>query len=312
MSIKEAARRWLPWLVAAAILAVLVREIRLEPLREAFQHGAYVALSLFIVFELVITLPVDAYATRAALDAAGIPRPFLEVMYARGASYLLGLLSYIAGQGGMGFYLARTGVSVARSAGAVLFLMMANGIVLVLLGAAGLAIEMARGGLAGVPTELLALTIAAALAGTVVYGIVIALRPKWLARYSLLAPLFDAGVRGNVRAVLTRFPHMLLLAVLHWLAFRIWGIAVPALHGLALNPIVLLLSALPVTPGGLGTTQALQVLFFSPWAPGGITGGADDRAAAVLAFSLVHHVVNLIVQAALGLACLAPFRRRLP
>lgn len=309
MTIKEAARRWLPWLVAAAILAVMIREIRLEPLREAFQHGAYLALSLFVVFELVITLPVDAYATRAALDAVGIPRPFSEVMYARGASYLLGLLSYIAGQGGMGFYLARTGVPVARSAGAVLFLMMANGIVLVLLGAVGLAVEMARGGLAGVPTGLLALTIAAALAGTVVYGIVIALRPKWLARYSLLAPLFDAGVRGNVRAVLARFPHMLLLVVLHWLAFRIWGIAVPAVPGLALNPIVLLLSALPVTPGGLGTTQALQVLFFSPWAPGA-TG--DDRAASVLAFSLVHHVANLVVQAALGLACLAPFRRRVP
>jgi uncharacterized membrane protein YbhN (UPF0104 family) len=309
MSTREAVRRWLPWLVAAAILAVMVREIRLEPLREAFQHGAYLALSLFIVFELVITLPVDAFATRAALDAAGIPRPFLEVMYARGASYLLGLLSYIAGQGGMGFYLARTGVPVARSTGAVLFLMIANGIVLVLLGALGLAVEMARGGLAGVPTELLALTIAAALGGTVVYGIVVALRPRWLARYGLLAPLFEAGVRGNVRAVAARFPHMLLLVVLHWLAFRIWGIAVPAVPGLALNPIVLLLSALPVTPGGLGTTQALQVLFFSPWAPGA-TG--DDRAAAVLAFSLVHHAVNLVVQAAIGLACLAPFRRRLP
>ena len=308
MTVKEAVRRWLPWLVAAAILAVMVREIRLEPLREAFQHGAYLALSLYIVFELVITLPVDAYATREALDAAGIPRPFMEVMYARGASYLLGLLSYIAGQGGMGFYLARTGVSVARSAGAVLFLMIANGIVLVLLGAVGLAVEMARGGLAGVPTELLALTIAAALGGTVVYGIVVALRPQWLARYGLLAPLFEAGLRGNVRAVAARFPHMMLLAVLHWLAFRIWGIAVPAVPGLALNPIVLLLSALPVTPGGLGTTQALQVLFFSPWAAGA-TG--DDRAAAVLAFSLVHHVVNLVVQAAIGLACLAPFRRRM-
>jgi uncharacterized membrane protein YbhN (UPF0104 family) len=309
MNAREAASRWLPWLVAAAILAVMVREIRIEPLREAFQHGAYLALSLFIVFELVIALPVDAYATRSALDAAGIPRPFLEVMYARGASYLLGLLSYIAGQGGMGFYLARTGVPMARSAGAVLFLMIANGIVLVLLGAAGLAAEMARGGLAGVPTGLLALTIAAALAGTVVYFIVVALRPRWLAERRLLAPLFDAGVRGNVRAVATRFPHMLLLVVLHWLAFRIWGIAVPAVDGLALNPIVLLLSALPVTPGGLGTTQALQVVFFSPWAPGA-TG--DDRAAAVLAFSLAHHVVNLVVQAVLGLACLAPFRRRVP
>ena len=29
----------------------------------------------------------------------------------------------------------------------------------------------------------------------------------------------------------------------------------------------------------------------------------------MLAFSLVHHVVSLIVQAAIGLACLVPLRR---
>jgi hypothetical protein len=303
------ARRWLPWLVAAAILAVLVREIRLEPLREAFRHGAYVALALYIVLEQVIALPADAFATREALAAAGIPRRWTEVLLARGSSYLLGLLSYFAGQGGMGFYLARTGVPVGRSAGAVLLLMIANGVVLVVLGAMGLAVELARGGLAGAPTGLLLMTIAAALGGTVVYGIVIALRPRWLTRYAVLAPLFEAGLGGNLRAVAARFPHMLLLAVLHWGAFRVWGIAVPPVRGLALNPIVLLLSALPVTPGGLGTTQALQVLFFSPWATA-VT--PDGRAAAVLAFSLVHHVVSLVVQAAIGLACLPPLRRRLP
>lgn len=300
---------WLPWLVAVAILAFMVREIRLEPLRDAFRHGAYVALSLFIVLELVVTLPVDAFATREALAAAGIRRPWSEVLYARGTSYLLGLLSYIAGQGGMGYYLVRTGVPVAQSAGAVLLLMIANGIVLVLLGAIGLAVQIGMGGVPGAPTGLLMLTIAAALVGTLVYGIVVAVRPRWLARFSLLVPLLEAGLAGNARAVAARFPHMMLLAVLHWLAFRVWGIAVPASTGLALNPIVLLLSALPITPGGLGTTQALQVLFFSPWSA---AATADGRAAAVLAFSLVHHVVSLVVQAAIGLACLAPFRRSIP
>jgi uncharacterized membrane protein YbhN (UPF0104 family) len=309
MTGREAARRWLPWLVAAAILAFLVREIRLDPLRDAFRHGAYVALSLYIVLELLVVLPVDAFATREALAVAGIPRSWSEVLLARGASYLLGLLSYVAGQGGMGFYLARTGVPVGRSAGAVILLMIANGIVLVVLGAVGLAVELARGGLAGAPTGLLLLTIAAALGGTAVYGIAIAVRPRWLTRYEVLAPLFEAGLGGNLRAVAARFPHMLLLGVLHWGAFRIWGIAVPPVRGLALNPIVLLLSALPVTPGGLGTTQALQVLFFSPWA---MASTADGQAAAVLAFSLVHHVVSLVVQAAIGLACLPLLRRRLP
>lgn len=296
----QGARRWLPWLVALAILVFLVREVRADALREAFRHGAWVALSLYIVLETLIALPADAFGTREALAVAGIPRPWSEVLLARGASYLLGLLSYVAGQGGMGFYLARTGVTPGRSAGAVLLLMIANGIVLVLLGAAGLAIELNR--LEGVRTDLLLLVVAAALAGTLAYLIVIAVRPRWLERYSLLAPLFEAGLAGHLRAILARFPHMLLLAALHWGAFRIWGIAVPPVRGLALNPIVLLIAALPVTPGGLGTTQALQVLFFSPY----------SSASAVLAFSLVHHVVSLVVQGAIGLACLVLLRRTLP
>lgn len=295
----QGARRWLPWLAALVILAFLVREVRLNALRDALRHGAWLALSAYIVLETLVALPADAFGTRAALAAAGVPRPWSEVLLARGASYVLGLISYVAGQGGMGFYLARTGVPAGRSAGAVLLLLIANGIVLVLLGAAGLAIELDR--LEGVRTDLLLLVIAAAFAGTLAYLIVIAIRPRWLTRYSLLAPLFEAGIGGHLRAILARFPHMLLLAALHWGAFRIWGIPVPLARGLALNPIVLLVAALPITPGGLGTTQALQVLFFSPY----------GSAPAVLAFSLVHHAVGLIVQAAVGFGCLALLRRRM-
>ena len=295
----QGARRWLPWLVAVAILALLVREVRLDALREAFRHGAWLALSLYVVLETLVALPADALGTRAALAAAGVHRPWSEVLLARGASYLLGLVSYVAGQGGMGFYLAQTGVPAGRSAGAVLLLMIANGIILVLLGAAGLAIELDR--LEGVRTDLLLLVIAAAFAGTLAYLVVIALRPRRLERQGLLAPLFEAGIAGHLRAILARFPHMLLLFLLHWGAFRIWGIAVPPVRGLALNPVVLLIAALPVTPGGLGTTQALQVLFFSNW----------GSAPAVLAFSLVHHVFSLVVQAAVGLGCLTLLRRRM-
>ncbi len=294
----QGARRWLPWLVAVAILAFLVREVRLDALREAFRHGAWLALSLYIVLETLVALPADAFGTREALAAAGVPRPWSEVLLARGASYLLGLLSYVAGQGGMGYYLARTGVPAGRSAGAVLLLLIANGIVLVLLGAAGLGIELGR--LDGVRTDLLLLIIAGALAGILAYLIVIAVRPRWLERYSLLAPLFEAGLGGHLRAILARFPHMLLLTLLHWGAFRVWGIPVPLVRGLALNPIVLLIAALPVTPGGLGTTQALQVLFYSPY----------GSAPAVLAFSLVHHVIGLLVQAGVGFGCWSLLRRR--
>ena len=149
-----------------------------------------------------LALPAEQVALdpREALAAAGVVRPWREVLHARGASYMLGLVSYLAGQGGMGFWLAESGVPAGRAAGAVLLLMIANGIVLVLLGAAGLAVEMSR--LEGVRTDLLLLTIAAAVAGILVYLIVIAVRPRWLERYALLAPLFEAGL--GVHAIYLR------------------------------------------------------------------------------------------------------------
>ena len=61
-------------------------------------------------------------------------------------------------------------------------------------------------------TDLLLLVIAAAFAGTLAYLTVIAVRPRWLERHGLLAPLFEAGIGGHLRAILARFPHMLLLA----------------------------------------------------------------------------------------------------
>jgi hypothetical protein len=171
-------RRYLPWLVALAVLGFLVREVKPEALRDAFRHGAYAALSVYIVFELAVALPIDAFASRVALAEAGVRRPWSEVLLARGSTYLLGLLSYMVGQGGMGFYLARTGVPLARSAGAVLLLLVANAIVLAVLGAAGLLVELSRGELDGVPHGLLLLMIGGLLAGIVVYLAVIALRPR--------------------------------------------------------------------------------------------------------------------------------------
>jgi uncharacterized membrane protein YbhN (UPF0104 family) len=300
------ARRWIPRLAAAAILAFLVREVRPDSLREAFRHGAWGALSAYIILEVVLALAADAFGSREAFAAAGVVRSWTQVFFARGASYLPGLFSYVVGQWGMGYYLVRTGNSLGRSAGAILLMMVVNGIVLVFFAAGGLGIGLVRGGLVGARSDVLALTIAAVLGGTVAYFAIVVARPRRLESYTLLAPLFEAGLAGHLRAILARIPHVLLLVLLNWGAFRIYGIAVPILDGVLLNGVVLLSAALPVTPGGLGTTQALQMLFFSPWADASTSA---DRAATVLAFSLAHHVIGQLAQAAVGLVCLWCVRR---
>jgi uncharacterized membrane protein YbhN (UPF0104 family) len=75
---------------------------------------------------------------------------------------------------------------------------------------------------------------------------------------------------------------------------------------LALTPPVLLAGALPVSPAGLGTMQATQILLFSPFSA---AATAPAREAAVFAFSLAFGLLGLIFQALTGLVCLALLRR---
>jgi hypothetical protein len=265
------------------------------------RHGAYIHLALYVLFASLAVLPLDAFATREALSLAGVRRAWSELFLLRGATYLLGLVSYVAGQGGIGIYLARRGVRAGRATGAMLFLMISNGIVLAMIASLGLLAD-----LPDARRDLLLVTSFGILAGIVLYLVVVAVRPRWLARRAVIAPLFEAGIAGHLKAAGARLPHLLVLAILNWGVFRVWGIAVPFWRGLALTTIVLLVGALPITPSGLGTVQVLQVLFFARWSAG---IDAAARAADVLALSLVNQVLNLVWQALLGLVCLAALRR---
>ncbi len=70
--------------------------------------------------------------------------------------------------------------------------------------------------------------------------------------------------------------------------------------------MVFLIIALPITPLGLGTTQAALVMLISPYAPFANPG---DRAAMVLAFSLVAYFFGIIAQAGVGLWCMQKINR---
>jgi uncharacterized membrane protein YbhN (UPF0104 family) len=101
-------------------------------------------------------------------------------------------------------------------------------------------------------------------------------------------------------------PHMALVVLGNWIAMRVWGIPVPFAIAMTIMPVIAIVSVLPISPGGLGTTQVAMVYFFSAYASG---ASADDRAAAVLAFAIVHFVYGVLASVVIGLAC-TPFARR--
>jgi Lysylphosphatidylglycerol synthase TM region len=292
-------RAVLPWLLGLAILAWLFRRVPLDAVVAALAGGPWLGLTAYVAAELAALLLVDAWATEVTLRACGGSPPFRQVLAMRGATYLLNLLHFAAGQGAFGWYLARSGRGGWSAGGALLLLFVTQGLALVLVLTLGLLLAPAWLASRALPIAGLA------LAGISAYLLVVATAPRWAGRVPLLRPLLAAGIRGHLIGVAARLPHMAILVLLNWGVYRVWGMPVPLRFGVAVWPLLMLVSALPITPAGLGTVQALQISLFAPWAGG---GDLVTRQAAVLALTVAQYALALLLQAAIGAWCLRALR----
>lgn len=291
-------RRLLPTVVAAGLLAVLVWRVSERSFVAALAEGPYLALGAFVVVEVIVALLLDAVATWQALAVVGVARRLREVVWVRGATFLAGLLHSSLSHGALAVWVGRSGAGAATAAGVTAFLLLTSA-----LAQLAVVVAVSPAALARSPAGLS--IVLAAAAAALAYGAVLALRRGWLTRWPVSRVLGEAGWGGHVRAAAARLPQVVALVVLNWIAFRLWGLPVPFTAALIWMPLVIFVASLPLTPAALGTTQAVQVLFFSAYAAG---AGAAEREAAVLAFSLAHHGLYLAVQALVGFVCLARWR----
>jgi hypothetical protein len=270
--------------------------------RQAIGHGPHLQLGFVTLATIAAILCTDSLSTWIGLLALRIHRPLWHVFVVRGGTYVLFLVNYALGQGAFGYYLNRTGLSGMRAVGATLFVLGTNF-------AALLVVTTVTWAIAGPDPGHMALwwTLLAGCGAFVVYLIVIVIAPRVLADVQILAPLFEGGLRAHAVGVIGRLPHIATLVLAYWAALRAWGIPVPLLAALALMPAVTIVSVLPISPGGLGTTQAALVYFFSDYAAGAT---ADERQAHVLAFGVVYFVYGVVSALLIGLAC-TPFAKRL-
>ncbi|OGR24115.1 MAG: hypothetical protein A2139_07025 [Desulfobacca sp. RBG_16_60_12] len=288
-------------MVGFLILAALFTRIPFSDLRQALARGPWLLLGIYAIIQVLITLLADGYATRISLAVTGVNWRLGKVLATRGTTYLLGLVNYALGQGGIGYYLYRDGITGDRMTGIVLFMLIINFGLICLLAALGVVAQ----GLAHYP-HIISLAVWFFFILTSFYLTIIAVAPKTLQRFRGLAPLWQAGVSGHLTAAAGRLPHLFILVLGHWGALRLWGIALPLDQAIILIPTVLVISALPLTPVGLGTTNAAQVILFSPYAP---YATPETRAAAVLAFSLIYYVLGIAAQLILGLSSWLWLRR---
>jgi hypothetical protein len=294
-------RRVGPWLLASLILAFLIARVPFASLRTALDRGPALSLIAYVFIQVVLTLVADSLATRASFSCLGLKFSFPETLMMRGASYLLGLINYGLGQTGIAYYLSQRGVTSALAISAVLFTIVTTLLALVVVALMG-ALFISTG-----PTGTYARTaILMSLVGVCGYLSALKIVPRRYVRNSFTLPLVEAGVAGHLWATVTRLPHVLVLIAGHWGAMYLWGIVVPLIEGFGLIALTLLVASLPISPNGLGTTQAVQVLFFSRYVKATVS---DERAAILLAFSLFYYACGILAQSIVGFVCFVLSKR---
>lgn len=116
------------------------------------------------------------------------------ILFARGALNLLGILNNALGQGDLGVYLLRMGVSASRAAGAILFIIIVHIGMILLVGSLGL---LMNGQMGLLPFEPSCIGYGLAV-GMMLYLMMVYLRPRFMQRYKILAPLQEVGLSGHL------------------------------------------------------------------------------------------------------------------
>jgi hypothetical protein len=300
--IERTARLLLPIVVSGALLAYLFRKIDIRIALEYVTADVLLRFSLPLAIFLGVSLAIEAECLHRVAGAnAGNATPLSRAIAARikAACYLLGMLNYAIGAAGLSVLLQRrSGASLAAAAGMV-FLISLFDIGSVVLWVSGNAMLLQTDAL-GVRVGLLGGLIAAIAAGflflraPISMGPLDAVRNLEVFRALRTAPTFLLLEIGMLRLFFVGC-FVALVGALFW-AFSIEV----GMTQLAMNVgIMLVVSALPIAAGGLGTGQIVFVELFSGLAPD----------AELLAASIVFSIGMIATRALIGLVFAPEFTR---
>jgi uncharacterized membrane protein YbhN (UPF0104 family) len=286
--------RILAWLVAIALFAYLLSRFSLADVFHAVRMAQGWTVPVLAGLIVLVYL-ADSFAIWKTFGWFLARLSFKEVLVVRGATYLLALVNYALGQGAIIYFVRRSrGVPLLRGTAAVLLVMGINMLMLLVLATVGLVF------VPQVP-PLLRWVVGIAYAGLAVYLALVTLKPRWLTSRPLFDVLLGAGLVGHLKAMLVRIPHILALLTLTYTTMRAFGIQVPVGQAVLCLPVVYFVAVLPISPQGLGTTEAMMIKYFAQYAPGAT---ASQHEAAVFASSLASRAIAMAVQSAIGFLCL--------
>lgn len=281
-------KRIAPWIVATAIFGYLFHLYPPSKIRLALAHVNILAFALFATGYFAFIFIVDSWIMQRVISRFSRPVSLKDILYARGTTYLVMIINYPASQAAFAYYLKRRyGIAIFEALGVFLFIVFVDFLWIVTLALAGSFFQdFTIGNVAlGHTVQMVA---AAAYAFAVVW---IAFWQRWPekllgrpVKISIIEKLrsrrvfriFNQALPADyLKTALMRTPIHFTIIVSMYVVMLTFNCHIPFLKILGNVPLVFFIGTLPITPGGLGTTNAAMVELLSPYLTGPIFAAGD-------------------------------------
>ncbi len=303
-------RATLPWLVTAALFFYLFQKIPPAKVLEGLKRVHLPSFITFTVLYFLTILCLDTWGLSKVLSRFTVPVKFKELFPARCISYLFSLVNYNAGQAALAAYFKRTrGVSFFKTLGTILFVSIIDLYWLIAMAFAGSFFQtiVIRQVSMTQWVHRLAFISAAALVLHLAFwrGWLGRLTPErihfrftdWIRGRHLFQTFHHAKVTDYLRVAAYRLPvHLMIISSLYFL-IPIFGASISFKYILATVPLIFLLGAIPLTPGGLGAVQVATVELLKDKIVLTSPGKPEDL---LFAMSLTWMASNYILKAVIG------------
>lgn len=302
----------LPWLVAAGVFGWL---FTIHPPQKVWGALQLVHLPIFVPFALgyfFLIYFADVFSLSRVLKRFGFKVGMRDIWPARGVTYLIMVLNYGAAQAGFAYYLKRTkripiweGLSIFTFIG---FIDLYWVFTLAFVGSFFQEYQIGS-----LPLKWIIWGLTAAAAVLFCFNLAFwrgkpAKKKKWKIfewiRSKDIFKLFkEASARDYLKVALIRTPIHVSLMFSSYILIQTFGAHCPFLPILGSFPLVMLVGILPITPGGLGTSNATMVELLYPYITF-MEAGKVTNQELLLAASLLWMFTNYFLKVLFGLICL--------
>jgi uncharacterized membrane protein YbhN (UPF0104 family) len=286
-------KRIAPWVVAAGILAYLFMRIDRSLFLDSLKRAELVLYVPLVIIFVVVWFFIESFNLKRLYDYFGHNTRYSDMIKIRGATFLLMIINYGLGAGGIALYMKKWyGVSLLRSTGMIFYYMVVESAGIALLAALGFVLA---GPASGIETWVFYLSGGLFVFYNCELAFLKYMPPlgflKKFIQSRLLAPLREFTARSYRGIFIQRVIYFLTFVVFFWFAVRAFHMEVPFLVLTALVPIIFFLGNLPITRFGLGTIQAAMLYFFRDY----------STVENILALSVLYSVSLLFFRALIGL-----------